>query len=154
MPRRSAAGSGVGLSSAPPSRGCFAVWRPDSGPIHRRVVVVRLRSTAIWSPGCEGQQTRSGSPVIGSIAAHDIGGGLMQIEFVASVAVITPNPSESRQLYMDALGLPLKQLDGEYFASQEIGGCKHFGVWPLEQAAEACFGTASWPDDVPVPQMS
>src|SRR3954469_7585837 len=78
----------------------------------------------------------------------------MKIQFIASVAVITATPSGSRRLYMDALGLPLKQLDGEYFASQEIGGCKHFGVWPLEQAAEACFGTNSWPGDVPVPQMS
>ncbi|HEX4700229.1 MAG TPA: glyoxalase [Actinomycetes bacterium] len=78
----------------------------------------------------------------------------MQIEFIASVAVITPTPSESRQLYLDALGLPLKQLDGEYFASEEVGGCKHFGVWPLRQAAHACFGTTSWPDDVPVPQAS
>ena len=78
----------------------------------------------------------------------------MRIEFVASVAVITPNPTESRRLYMDALGLPLKQLDGEYFASEEIGGCKHFGVWPLDQAAQACFGTTSWPDEVPVPQAS
>ena len=78
----------------------------------------------------------------------------MRIEFVASVAVITPNPTESRRLYMDALGLPLKQLDGEYFASEEIGGCKHFGVWPLDQAAQACFGTTSWPDGVPVPQAS
>src|SRR5213082_1900846 len=79
---------------------------------------------------------------------------LMQIEFVASVAVITPKPSESRRLYVDAFGLPLRQLDGEYFASEEIGGCKHFGVWPLEQAAEACFGTTSWPDDIRVPQAS
>jgi hypothetical protein len=55
---------------------------------------------------------------------------------------------------MDAFGLPLRQLDGEYFASEEIGGCKHFGVWPLEQAAQACFGTSSWPDDVAVPQAS
>ncbi len=78
----------------------------------------------------------------------------MKIEFVASVAVITPNPAESRRLYMDALGLPLKQLDGDYFASEEIGGCKHFGVWPLEQAAQACFGTTSWPEDVPVPHAS
>src|SRR2546430_12920438 len=78
----------------------------------------------------------------------------MQIEFVASVAVITPKPSESRRLYMDAFGLPLRQLDGEYFASEAIGGCKHFGVWPLEQAAQACFGTTSWPDDVRVPQLS
>ena len=78
----------------------------------------------------------------------------MQVEFVASVAVITPKPSESRRLYVDAFGLPLRQLDGEYFASEEIGGCKHFGVWPLEQAAQACFGTSSWPDDVAVPQAS
>ena len=40
------------------------------------------------------------------------------------------------------------------FASEEIAGCKHFGVWPLEQAAQACFGTATWPKDVPVPQVS
>ena len=78
----------------------------------------------------------------------------MLIEFVASVAVITKTPAESRRLYMDALGLPLKQLDGEYFASEEVGGCKHFGVWPLAQAAEACFGTTAWPDHVPVPQAS
>jgi catechol 2,3-dioxygenase-like lactoylglutathione lyase family enzyme len=68
--------------------------------------------------------------------------------------VITSDPAESRRLYMDGFGLPLKQLDGEYFASEEIGGCKHFGVWPLTQAAEACFGTTSWPDDIRVPQVS
>ncbi len=78
----------------------------------------------------------------------------MQIEFVASVAVITDNAAASRALYLDALGLPLKQLDGDYYASEEIGGCKHFGVWPLEQAAEACFGTSTWPQDVARPQLS
>ena len=78
----------------------------------------------------------------------------MHVEFVTSVAVITADPPESRRLYMDALGLPLKQLDGEYFASEEVDGCKHFGVWPLNQAAEACFGTSQWPDDVTVPQVS
>ncbi len=78
----------------------------------------------------------------------------MKIEFIASVAVISPDAKASRQLYMDALGLPLKQLDGDYFASADVGGCKHFGVWPLSQAAESCFGTSSWPHDVAVPQMS
>ena len=78
----------------------------------------------------------------------------MRIEFVTSVAVIAPDPAASRVLYMDALGLPLKQLDGEYFASEEVGGCKHFGVWPLAQAAEACFGVRDWPAGVPVPQVS
>ena len=78
----------------------------------------------------------------------------MNIEFVASIAVITPDAAASRRLYMDALGLPLNQLDGDYFGSEEIGGCKHFGVWPLSQAAEACFGLSSWPAHVTVPQMS
>src|SRR3954453_15897797 len=78
----------------------------------------------------------------------------MKIEFIASVAVITPTPAESRRLYIDALGLPLKQLDGEYFASEEVGGCKHFGVWPLEQAAQACFGTPQWPEDRAIPQTN
>lgn len=78
----------------------------------------------------------------------------MQIEFVTSVAVISPDPARSRQLYMDAFGLPLRQLDGEYFASEEVGGCNHFGVWPLEQAAEACFGTRQWPEGIAVPQLS
>jgi hypothetical protein len=78
----------------------------------------------------------------------------MKIESVTSVAVITANPSESRRLYMDGLKLPLKQLDGKYFASEEIAGCRHFGVWPLDQAAQSCFGTGTWPGDIPVPQVS
>ena len=78
----------------------------------------------------------------------------MDVQFVASFAVITPEPLESRKLYVDALGLPLRQVDGDYYASESIGGCKHFGVWPLRQAAQACFGTAEWPADRPVPQAS
>lgn len=79
----------------------------------------------------------------------------MEIEFIASVAVIAADPAESRKLYVDALGLPLQAEEGsEYFHSEEIGGAKHFAVWPLSQAAEACFGSPEWPADRPVPQMS
>lgn len=78
----------------------------------------------------------------------------MNVESVTSVAVIAPDAVLSRRLYVDALGLPLKRLDGDYFASGDIKGCHHFGVWPLTQAAEACFGTSSWPDEVKIPQMS
>jgi catechol 2,3-dioxygenase-like lactoylglutathione lyase family enzyme len=78
----------------------------------------------------------------------------MRIEFLTSVAVITPKPSESRRLYIGALGLPLDKLDGEYFATDQVEGCKHFGIWPLAQAAQSCFGTTSWPADIPVPQVS
>ena len=79
----------------------------------------------------------------------------MKIEFLSTIAVIAPDPPASRKLYVDALGLPLKSgSDGEYHHSEQIGGCKHFGVWPLSQAAEACFGTREWPPDRPIPQIS
>src|SRR5262249_45365959 len=78
----------------------------------------------------------------------------MDILFIASVAVITADPGRSRELYVDALGLPLEGEPGGYLHSERIGGAKHFGIWPLSQAAQACFGTAEWPAGHPVPQAS
>ncbi len=78
----------------------------------------------------------------------------MDVLFIASVSVITPDPVASRALYVDALGLPLERLEGGYFASERIEGSRHFGVWPLTEAAQACFGTPGWPADRPVPQAS
>ena len=77
----------------------------------------------------------------------------MKVEFLASVAVITPDPPASRELYVDALGLPLEPR-GDYYASEHVNGCRHFGVWPLSEAAQACFGTTRWPADRPTPQVS
>jgi catechol 2,3-dioxygenase-like lactoylglutathione lyase family enzyme len=74
----------------------------------------------------------------------------MEIEFLSTIAVIAPDPAASRELYVDALGLPLaSDAGGEYIHSERVDGCKHFGVWPLSEAAEACFGTAQWPADRP-----
>ena len=76
----------------------------------------------------------------------------MDVLFVSSFAPITPDPAASRTLYVDALGLPLEGDD--YVHSEDVAGSRHFGVWPLSQAAQACFGSAAWPDDRPVPQAS
>jgi hypothetical protein len=62
--------------------------------------------------------------------------------------------SPALALLIEALGLPLKRLDGEYFATEQLEGVRHFGVWPLTQAAQACFGTDAWPPDVALPQVS
>ena len=79
----------------------------------------------------------------------------MEILFITSMSVIAADPPASRALFVDALGLPLEPDDtGEYFHSEAVEGAKHFGVWPLAQAAEACFGTSVWPADRPVPQAS
>jgi catechol 2,3-dioxygenase-like lactoylglutathione lyase family enzyme len=79
----------------------------------------------------------------------------MEVQFIASIAVITTDPSVSRKLYVDALGLPLSAAENDdYLHSENIDGSKHFGIWPLKQAAQACFGTHEWPADRPVPQAS
>ena len=78
----------------------------------------------------------------------------MNIEFVATVAVIASDPACSRSLYVDALGLPLLGEGDGYLHSETITGCKSFGIWPLSQAAQACFGTDRWPAERPVPQVS
>jgi catechol 2,3-dioxygenase-like lactoylglutathione lyase family enzyme len=78
----------------------------------------------------------------------------MDIEFVSTVAVIAPAPARSRRLYIDTLGLPLASESGEYFHTERLPGTKHFAVWPLSQAAEACFGSEQWPAHLTVPQVS
>jgi catechol 2,3-dioxygenase-like lactoylglutathione lyase family enzyme len=79
----------------------------------------------------------------------------MNIEFLATIAVITDDPPVSRRLYADTLGLPLSAgAPDEYVHTGQLAGVKHFGVWPLRQAAEACFGVPDWPGDRRVPQVS
>ncbi|MHB1517512.1 MAG: VOC family protein [Acidimicrobiales bacterium] len=78
----------------------------------------------------------------------------MNIEFLATVAVIAPDPINSRNLYVEALGLPLQGEGDGYCHSEQITGCKSFGIWPLSQAAQACFGTDQWPTERLVPQVS
>jgi catechol 2,3-dioxygenase-like lactoylglutathione lyase family enzyme len=78
----------------------------------------------------------------------------MNVLFIASVAVVAADPPESRKLFIDAIGLPLEGEADGYYSSGNIAGSKHFGVWPLSQAADACFGTTKWPADRVVPQAS
>jgi hypothetical protein len=78
----------------------------------------------------------------------------MNVLVVASVAVVAADPPQSRKLFINALGLPLEGEGDGYYSSGSVPGSRHFGVWPLSQAAEACFGTPEWPTDRVVPQAS
>lgn len=78
----------------------------------------------------------------------------MNVLFITSVAVVAADPPQSRKLFMDTLGLPLEGEGDGYYFSGNVPGSKHFGVWPLSQAAEACFGTPRWPSDRVTPQAS
>jgi catechol 2,3-dioxygenase-like lactoylglutathione lyase family enzyme len=78
----------------------------------------------------------------------------MDVQFVASVAPIVRDPDAARSFYRDALGLSFEGGEADYVFTQKLEGTKHFGLWPLAEAANACFGTSEWPTDVPVPQAS
>ncbi len=78
----------------------------------------------------------------------------MKIAFVASFSPIVRDLSASRSFYQDALGLTFEGGEGDYAFTEKLGGAKHFGMWPLADAAQSCFGTRDWPEEVPVPQAS
>lgn len=75
-----------------------------------------------------------------------------EVLFIAGFGPIDRNVSESRALYCDGLGIPFKEDAGGYLYTGALQGAKHFALWPLSQAAQSCFGTDSWPDNIPVPQ--
>ena len=78
----------------------------------------------------------------------------MEVQFVASIAPIVRDVDAARAFYQDGLGLSLEGAEGDYRFTQHLDGTKHFGLWPLAEAANACFGTTEWPEDVPIPQAS
>jgi catechol 2,3-dioxygenase-like lactoylglutathione lyase family enzyme len=76
----------------------------------------------------------------------------LEVLFVAGFGPIVREPAESRAFYRDTLGLPLEPMphDDTYLHGQ-LDGVKHFALWPLSSAAQSCFGTDTWPADVPAP---
>jgi catechol 2,3-dioxygenase-like lactoylglutathione lyase family enzyme len=79
---------------------------------------------------------------------------MMEVQFLASVAPIVRDVAAARAFYQHTLGLSFEGVDGDYVFTQRLEGTKHFGLWPLTEAANACFGTSEWPEDVLVPQAS
>jgi catechol 2,3-dioxygenase-like lactoylglutathione lyase family enzyme len=78
----------------------------------------------------------------------------MKILFIASFSPIVSDPAVARRFYADGIGVAFEHAQGDYVFTEKLSGAKHFGVWPLAEAAEACFGTRTWPKDVRIPQAS
>lgn len=80
----------------------------------------------------------------------------VDVLFVAGFGPITQSTSQSQTFYQQALGLPLKSMEGnkDYLLTEHdaLPGVKHFALWPLPQAAQSCFGSDHWPQELPVPQ--
>ena len=78
----------------------------------------------------------------------------MRIAFVAGFSPIVRDLDASHAFYRDALGLSFEGREGDYVFTERLPGVKHLGLWPLREAAQACFGTPEWPRDVPAPHAT
>ncbi|HEX3220710.1 MAG TPA: VOC family protein [Candidatus Limnocylindria bacterium] len=75
----------------------------------------------------------------------------MKASFVAGFGPIVRDMDASRAFWGSGLGIELEEISPGYWVSDKLEGVKHFGMWPLSQAAEAIFGTDQWPADIPQP---
>ncbi len=76
----------------------------------------------------------------------------MKPSFVAGFGPIVRDVEGSRAFWEQGLGIALEQAAPDYWASDHLDGVKAFALWPLSQAAESCFGSATWPAEIPTPQ--
>jgi hypothetical protein len=78
--------------------------------------------------------------------------GDIKVLFIAGFGPIIRDATAGWRLYGHALGIRFKEESGGYLHTEVLAGANSFALWPLSQAAQSCFGTASWPDEIPVPQ--
>jgi hypothetical protein len=78
--------------------------------------------------------------------------GDIKVLFVAGFGPIVRHTTASRKLYQDTFDIPFKEEKDGYLHTEALHGVKSFALWPLSQAAQSCFGTDSWPGEIPVPQ--
>lgn len=79
-------------------------------------------------------------------------GSNITVLFVAGFGPIVRDQRPSERFYVENLGLTFNRDEGGYLHTAGIEGVKHFALWPLSQAAQSCFGTDTWPKDLPIPQ--
>jgi len=78
--------------------------------------------------------------------------GRVKLSFVAGFGPIVRDVAASRGFWGEQVGIEMEEAAPNYWATDKVEGVKAFALWPLSQAAESCFGSAQWPDDIPVPQ--
>jgi len=76
----------------------------------------------------------------------------IRVLFIAGFGPIVSDSAASAKLYRQSLGIQFKEEKDGYLHTEALPGAKSFALWPLSQAALSCFGTDSWPADIPVPQ--
>jgi catechol 2,3-dioxygenase-like lactoylglutathione lyase family enzyme len=76
----------------------------------------------------------------------------MKVSFVAGFGPIVRDVEASRAFWGAGLGIEFEEAAQNYWTNDDLEGVKAFALWPLDQAAESCFGTDSWPEEISAPQ--
>jgi hypothetical protein len=76
----------------------------------------------------------------------------IKVLFVAGFGPIVRDRVAGGKLYGETLNISFKKEQGGYLHTEALKGVRTFALWPLDQAAQSCFGKDSWPDNTPVPQ--
>ncbi|QAY72431.1 glyoxalase [Agromyces protaetiae] len=76
----------------------------------------------------------------------------MDIGFIAGFGPIGTVDASSHTFWAGALDISFHENAPRYFHTEEVAGAKAFAIWPIDQAAQATFGTPEWPADRAVPQ--
>jgi hypothetical protein len=76
----------------------------------------------------------------------------VRVLFIAGFGPIVRDAAGSRKVYNQLLGIDFKEESGGYLHTEALKGANSFALWPLPHVAQSCFGTDSWPDEIPVPQ--
>jgi len=76
----------------------------------------------------------------------------MKVSFVAGFGPIVRDTEASRAFWAAGLGIQFEEAAPSYWTTDNLDGVKAFALWPLDQAAASCFGTDTWPAEIPTPQ--
>jgi catechol 2,3-dioxygenase-like lactoylglutathione lyase family enzyme len=76
----------------------------------------------------------------------------MKMGGVAGFGPIVRDVGSSRAFWGAALGIELEEAAPDYWTSGDLGGVRAFTLWRLDEAADLCFGSGPWPEELPEPQ--
>ena len=76
----------------------------------------------------------------------------IKVLFVAGFGPIVRDRIAGRKLYGETLNVSFEEERGGYLHTETLQGVRSFALWPLDQAAQSCFGKDSWPESTAVPQ--
>jgi catechol 2,3-dioxygenase-like lactoylglutathione lyase family enzyme len=72
------------------------------------------------------------------------------IRHISGIAEIVDNVDATVDFYRNTLGFKVEHEPGSGYATMEISGVLHFGIWGREQATRAILGEDADPNQIPL----